>query len=99
MSDESFGRDFAIDSIESEQDGFVALESIFLEEEGDEEPVEFQKDVVGFAVFEHIVGELHLDLTVYAMRSGESPYRKNVCFKYHSVNIAENNINIALSRV
>ena len=46
-----------VDVAELKKGCLTTLESIFLEEEGDEEPVEFQKDVVGFAVFEHIVGE------------------------------------------
>ena len=68
----------AVHAVEREQGRFAPFETIVFEEERHIQPVDFEEHIVGFTAVEDIVGEMHFDFAVDAVRAGESPDGENV---------------------
>ena len=68
----------AVDTVERKQGRFAPFETIVFEEERHIQPVDFEEHIVGFTAVEDIVGEMHFDFAVDAVRAGESPDGENV---------------------
>ena len=77
-TDQAAGVLLRIDVGKLDEGGFVVLEAIVLEKEGDEDAVQQEHNIVHLTAVESIVGELEFHFALDAVGAGEAADEVNV---------------------